>query len=136
MLYFMTVYLIASTIDERNARSYRLLFCLSTGFLFLITICFTVQGMFGQHVWIIDRDYPGGPSAYIQEHISVWYRTLGIAASAMLNLMSDGFLVRPNIHPIALPPLTILFTAISLLRRLERLETCRHSVHYLRRHVR
>ena len=123
MFYFATATLILRNKDERNRRSFRIFFYLSTGILVMITIYVSVQATFGQEMWIGNADYPGGSGAYLVDHAAVWYQTFGTTASVVLNVLSDGFLVRP---PTASPWYYILTTpsdlvAISLLRRLARL---------------
>ena len=60
----------------------------------MITIYVAVQAIFGEEMWILNVDYPGGSEAYFVDHVSVWYQTLGTTASVVLNFLSDGFLVR------------------------------------------
>ena len=61
--------------------------------LILVTIFVVVQSVFGQEMWIVNADYPGGSAAYLATHAAVWYQTMGTTASVMLQLMSDGLLV-------------------------------------------
>ena len=94
MFFFATVKLIGRNKDERNRRSFRIFFYFSSGILAMITIYVAVQAAFGQEMWIVNVDYPGGSGAYMVDHAAVWYQTLGTTASVVLNVMSDGFLVR------------------------------------------
>lgn len=93
MLYFASTTIILRNKDPRNAKSFRLFLYLSTGLLLMITIYVAVQAVFGQEMWIVHADYPGGSGAYLADNAAVWYQTLGSAASIVLNLMSDGLLV-------------------------------------------
>ncbi len=61
----------------------------------MITIYVAVQAVFGQEMWIVHADYPGGSGPYLADHAAVWYQTLGSAASVVLNFMSDALLVSP-----------------------------------------
>ncbi|KAL1943547.1 hypothetical protein VTO73DRAFT_3992 [Trametes versicolor] len=129
MLYFASTTIILRNKDPRNAKSFRLFLYLSTGLLLMITIYVAVQAVFGQEMWIVHADYPGGSGAYLADNAAVWYQTLGSAASIVLNLMSDGLLLyrcyvvwedwRPIIFPgflylgtAALGIMTCVFTGI------------------------
>ena len=101
MLFIATVTLIGRNKDERNQRSFRIFFYFSSGILAMITIYVAVQATFAQQMWIDNADYPGGSGAYLADYAAVWYETFGTTASVVLNIMSDGFLVR---RPIMLSP--------------------------------
>ncbi len=95
MLYFASVGLIMQNRRGTGGkRSDRLFLSLSTGLLAMITIYVAVQSVFGEEMWIVNADYPGGSGQYLADNAAVWYQTLGSAASIVLNLMSDGLLVR------------------------------------------
>ncbi|EIW52672.1 uncharacterized protein TRAVEDRAFT_53114 [Trametes versicolor FP-101664 SS1] len=95
VLYFASVGLILQ--NRRGGtggkRSDRLFLSLSTGLLAMITIYVAVQSVFGEEMWIVNADYPGGSGQYLADNAAVWYQTLGSAASIVLNLMSDGLLM-------------------------------------------
>ncbi|KAI0062058.1 hypothetical protein BV25DRAFT_1825922 [Artomyces pyxidatus] len=76
---------------RRSADRFFMLF--STVNLILITIFVAVQSVFGEEMWIVNADFPGGQGAYMQEYAAVWYQTMGTTASIALNLFSDGFLI-------------------------------------------
>jgi hypothetical protein len=44
-------------------------------------------------MWIVNAGFEGGSAAYLAMYASVWYQTMGTAASIMLQLMSDALLV-------------------------------------------
>ncbi len=93
-LYFTSVWLMLHGRERRDrGRSNRIFLVLSTGLLCMITIFLIVQAMFGQEMWILNEDYPGGTAQYFADHAAVWYETLGSASSVVLSLMSDAFLV-------------------------------------------
>ncbi|KAI0710890.1 hypothetical protein C8Q76DRAFT_75058 [Earliella scabrosa] len=92
LLYFASVSIILNGKD-RSRRDNRLFLCFSTGLLAMITIYVAVQAVFGQEMWILHKDYPGGSAAYLADNAAVWYQTMGSAASVVLNLMSDGLLL-------------------------------------------
>lgn len=66
----------------------------STALVLLNTIYWTTQAYFGQMMWVIHTDYPGGQDAYWNDFASVWYQTWGTVACVMCNLMNDALLVR------------------------------------------
>ncbi|KAG6334202.1 hypothetical protein ID866_4887 [Astraeus odoratus] len=65
----------------------------STITVFLATIFVSTQVIFGEQMWIIHYDYPGGMGKYYTDHSSVWYQTLGHGAMVALQLSSDGLLI-------------------------------------------
>ena len=93
MLYFGTIWLILNNKGRRTKNRDMRLFVFSTVLLLMITIYVAVQAVFGEEMWIVHADYPGGSAQYLADNVAVWYETLGSAASVVLNLMSDGLLV-------------------------------------------
>ncbi|PIL34472.1 hypothetical protein GSI_03249 [Ganoderma sinense ZZ0214-1] len=96
VLYFASVRLIMQgryRVGEARRRSDRRFLYLSTGLLLMITVYVAVQAVFGEEMWIVHVDYPGGSAQYLADNAAVWYQTLGSAASIVLNLMSDGLLI-------------------------------------------
>ncbi|KAI1784829.1 hypothetical protein LXA43DRAFT_190835 [Ganoderma leucocontextum] len=96
VLYFASVRLILknrSMVGEARKRSDRRFLYLSTGLLLMITIYVAVQAVFGEEMWLVHVEYPGGSGQYLADNAAVWYQTLGSAASVVLNLMSDGLLI-------------------------------------------
>ncbi|KAI0354393.1 hypothetical protein OH77DRAFT_496706 [Trametes cingulata] len=94
VLYFASISIILSGKDRSRAGN-RFFLYFSTGMLLMITIYVAVQAVFGEEMWIVNADYPGGSAQYLADNAAIWYQTLGSAASIVLNLMSDGILVRP-----------------------------------------
>ena len=93
MLYFMTVRIMLSR-KHRHAPRDKWFLCFSTALLCLNTIFVATQAVFGEEMWIVNANYPGGMDAYLGDFASVWYQTLGTAASIVLNLLADGLMVR------------------------------------------
>ncbi|KAI9068958.1 hypothetical protein FKP32DRAFT_1641584 [Trametes sanguinea] len=93
VLYFASVWLILQARGRTSKRSDRLFLFFSTGLLLMITIYVAVQAVFGQEMWIVNANYPGGSGQYLADNAAIWYQTLGSAASVVLNLMSDGLLI-------------------------------------------
>ena len=92
----------------------------------MITIYVAVQAVFGQEMWIVHADYPGGSGQYLADNAAAWYETLGSAASVVLNLMSDGLLVS---HCYTLSTFAHYRTDLPHIRRLERLANCHLSLY-------
>ncbi|KAI0327474.1 hypothetical protein GY45DRAFT_1338797 [Cubamyces sp. BRFM 1775] len=92
VLYFM---IIRTMLDPKHKgpRSDRFFVFFSTALLCLNTVFFATDTVFGEEMWIVHADYPGGQDAYLEDNASVWYQTLGTAASIVLNLLSDGLLI-------------------------------------------
>lgn len=67
-------------------------------FLFIIgTINLACSIRFNEDAWINDRNYPGGPYAFILEQQSMPILTLGNTCSIIASFMADGLLVCTNI---------------------------------------
>ncbi|KAH9850923.1 hypothetical protein C2E23DRAFT_734006 [Lenzites betulinus] len=95
VLYFMTVRAMFNPKQRRmdSRRSDRFFVFFSTALLCLNTIFVATEAVFGEEMWVINADYPGGQDAYLGDFAAVWYQTLGTAASIVLNLLSDGLLI-------------------------------------------
>ncbi|KAI0354383.1 hypothetical protein OH77DRAFT_1548346 [Trametes cingulata] len=78
---------------RKPSSSHKFLMVFSTVLLVLNTVFVGTQAGFGEHMWILDVPYPGGADQYLTDYASVWYQTLGTAASILLNLLSDGLLI-------------------------------------------
>ncbi|KAI0755632.1 hypothetical protein C8Q74DRAFT_1373406 [Fomes fomentarius] len=77
-------------------RSHRLnvfLVLFSSLLLLLNTVYVSTEALFGEQMWITNKDYPGGQDAYVEDFASVWYQTFGTTASIVLNLTSDALLI-------------------------------------------
>ena len=100
MFYLMSARLILkSRRGKQQGQSNKWLLVLNTGLIVMITIYFIAQNFFGQEMWIINEGYQGGSGQYYADHAAVWYQTMGSAASVILCLISDAFLVRyPTSH--------------------------------------
>lgn len=66
----------------------------SSVMLLLITIRIASEGVYGQKMWLVDRNYPGGPVAYGEAHASDVYMDLGATAVVILQQMADALMVR------------------------------------------
>ena len=63
--------------------------------LFLVTtaIHVAVQAVFGEEMWIVHVDYPGGSARYYSNFASVWYQTLDMVGGVLMNVGTDGYQV-------------------------------------------
>ncbi|KAI0690654.1 hypothetical protein C8T65DRAFT_587746 [Cerioporus squamosus] len=91
VLYFMALRQILAIRRKRTSMD-TFLACFCTALVLLNTVYWTTQVYFGQMMWIVHADYPGGSDAYWARYSSVWYQTWGIAACVLSNLMSDALL--------------------------------------------
>jgi hypothetical protein len=91
-LYFNTMKVLWRK-KEKDPRATRFYMIYSTASFFLITIFLVVEAMFGQEMWIINANFPGGSAAYLATYAAVWYETMGTTAAVILQLMSDGVLI-------------------------------------------
>ena len=66
----------------------------STVMLVLITIWVAALATFGQKMWLLDRNYPGGPMAYHTANSSSLYMDFGRMALIILQQMTDALTVR------------------------------------------
>ncbi|CDO73851.1 hypothetical protein BN946_scf185016.g8 [Trametes cinnabarina] len=92
----LTVYILTIQAIRRRRQATstdKLLIAFSTAILLLNTIFVATESVFGEEMWIVNADYPGGSSAYIEDFASVWYQTFGTAASIVLNLFSDALMI-------------------------------------------
>ena len=65
----------------------------SSMMVFSITIWIVTSMIFGQKMWLLDTNFPGGPDAYWEKNISVWYMAWSLSAAILLQLMTDGLMV-------------------------------------------
>lgn len=56
--------------------------------LFCVTVWVATQAMFGQEMWILQANYPGGGDAYWNNNIAVWYVDWGTTSVIVLQLMN------------------------------------------------
>ena len=94
LLYFKTIRILLSNKGARKKSNiFYALF--SSMMVFSITIWVATQALFGQQMWLLDSDFPGGPDAYWSANIWVWYMDWGTTAVILLQLMTDGLMVGP-----------------------------------------
>lgn len=96
ILYGMTMKVLLK--NKRKTRSDKFFMFFSSALLVLITIFVATEAVFGEEMWIVNANYPGGQAAYLGAYAAVWYQTLGTASSFVLNLLADGLMasiIRP-----------------------------------------
>jgi len=92
MLYFTTMKRLYKN-KHHGRLSYKFFMFFSTAALILITIYQSTESYFGQEMWIINANYPGGQAAYMATYANVWYQTMGTASTVVLSAMADGLLI-------------------------------------------
>ncbi|PIL34464.1 hypothetical protein GSI_03240 [Ganoderma sinense ZZ0214-1] len=93
MLCLLTAEAMAKKRRAHRARSDLLLMTFNGASLLLNTIYVATEAVFGQEMWIEKASYSGGQDAYLRDHESVWYQTLGTSASIVLNLLSEALMI-------------------------------------------
>lgn len=93
VLYLKTMHVLLSP-EGRRKKSDVLYAIFSTVMLLMITLWVSTQAVFGEEMWLVNAGYPGGPDAYWASYASVWYMDLGTTAITVLQLMTDGLMVR------------------------------------------
>jgi hypothetical protein len=92
--FFTSVLCISNRPDDyRKGRTFYVVF--GGILLALTTIEIALDALWGQYMWIDDRNYPGGPLEYFVETGDAWYNVVGLAAGALVNILGDGLLVCP-----------------------------------------
>jgi len=93
VLYFQTMSQLLRRDRDRMTKSDKFFIGYSTALLILITIFMSTEALFGEEMWVLHANIPGGPAAYFEQNASIWYQTWGTAASVVLNWLADGFMI-------------------------------------------
>ncbi|EMD34961.1 hypothetical protein CERSUDRAFT_116481 [Gelatoporia subvermispora B] len=89
VIFSMCTYYIIQENKASNAKWFALVCALfASG---TINICMNIH--FNELTWIDERNYPGGPLAFLLEQQSVWTNTLGNSASLVATFLADGLLI-------------------------------------------
>ncbi|KAJ2968231.1 hypothetical protein NUW54_g13280 [Trametes sanguinea] len=78
VLYYQIVRIMLNP-KHKQARSDKFFLFFSTALLCLNTVFVATEAVFGEEMWIVNANYPGGQDAYLDDFASVWYQTLGTA---------------------------------------------------------
>ncbi|KAF8552788.1 hypothetical protein OG21DRAFT_1442944 [Imleria badia] len=88
VLYFKTMRVFQAR--RREPRDFDAFYAVfSTVMVILITIWVSADVMLGQKMWLLDRNYPGGPMAYLGAHPSI----VGATAVLILQQMADSLMI-------------------------------------------
>ncbi|EED84215.1 predicted protein [Postia placenta Mad-698-R] len=94
VLYLTTMYWLLEKKRKHTRRDSDKFFMFFSTVLFTMsTINLIVESIFGEEMWIVNADYPGGMNAWFAANASVWYETMGSAAGVVLNLFADGLMI-------------------------------------------
>lgn len=97
MLFVLTMQAIMRKRHSRETR-FDIVWTICSGAALLLNTAYVAtEFVFGQEMWIVSAKQPGGQAAYLADHASVWYQTLGTAASILLNLLTHALMVRGSI---------------------------------------
>ena len=93
MLYFLTMRRLLARRAQEKTRGNTFLIFFSTALLILITIFMSTEAIYGEEMWVVQSDFPGGPDAFFVEKANIWYQTLGTTSFITLQLLADSLLV-------------------------------------------
>ena len=92
VLYYKTVTILLSNRGaHRKSKLFYALF--SSIMVFGMTVWIATAAIFGEKMWLVHSDFPGGPDMYWKKNISVWYMAWASSASILLQLMADGLML-------------------------------------------
>lgn len=92
VLYFRTMVILLRNRGEH--KKFSLFYALfSSMMVFSITVWVATQALFGEKMWLLDSDFPGGPDAYWNAHIWIWYMDWAATGIIALQLMTDALMV-------------------------------------------
>ena len=95
VLYFRTMRILLNCGSKHN-QSDMFYAVFSSVMLLLITVWIFATATLGQKMWVLNQNYPGGPLAYAEAHVSDIYMNFGTTAGIILQQMTDGLMVRPS----------------------------------------
>ncbi|EMD31804.1 hypothetical protein CERSUDRAFT_119374 [Gelatoporia subvermispora B] len=93
VLYYQTMRQLLKPSRDQRTRSDKFFMFFSTAMLLLITINVATEAVFGEEMWIVNANFPGGANAYLGANASVWYQTMGTTSFVALNLLADGLML-------------------------------------------
>ncbi|KAI9568748.1 hypothetical protein HD554DRAFT_2097758, partial [Boletus coccyginus] len=92
ILYFKTIRILLS--NRGSHKNTNLFFALfSTMMVFSVTVWVASQAIFGENMWLLNSDFPGGAYAYWNTMLSVWYMTWRTVEVIILQLMTDALMI-------------------------------------------
>ncbi|KAJ7124760.1 hypothetical protein C8R43DRAFT_1135441 [Mycena crocata] len=117
-MFFLSSYFLLHSSDARKESFFYISY--SSVMLLLWTTASSCNAIFGQFIWIDHRDVLGGPAAYLDDHLSAWYNTLGTVAGICMNFLADGlllyrcYIIWGSSWKIIVLPVIIYFGAMSM----------------------
>jgi len=93
LLYFKTIHILLSNRGGARKKSNIFYALFSSMMMLSITVWVATQALFGQQMWLLESDFPGGPDAYWSANIWVWYMDWGTTSVIILQLMTDGLMI-------------------------------------------
>ncbi|OCH85525.1 hypothetical protein OBBRIDRAFT_798064 [Obba rivulosa] len=93
VLYYLTLKHLVSHEGRQNTKHEKFLIGFSTALLILITIFMATDAVFGEELWVVNQNFPGGTEAWFGLNVSVWYQTMGTASVVALNWLADGLMI-------------------------------------------
>ncbi|KAJ6626873.1 hypothetical protein B0H10DRAFT_1780350 [Mycena sp. CBHHK59/15] len=119
IMFFLSSYLLLRSSTDARKESFFYIFY-SGVMLVLWTVASSCNAVFGQFIWIDNRDVLGGPAAYLGANLSAWYNTLGTVTGICMNFMADGlllyrcYIIWGSSMKIIVLPVLIYFGAMSM----------------------
>ncbi|PPR07510.1 hypothetical protein CVT24_006879 [Panaeolus cyanescens] len=93
ILYFWTMKGLFGKGNRNSPRSRRFFALYSTALFLLLTIDIAINAFWGETMWIIGRNGPGGVPGWFVENVSVWYQTFGSTTVVAMIFMGDALLL-------------------------------------------
>lgn len=98
VMYFLTLQGLLRKNNHNSAKSRKFFAIYSTILLLLLTVDISVNAVWGELMWIVGRNGPGGVPGFIATQTSAWYQTMGSTAVVCMIFMGDALLVCTVIH--------------------------------------
>ncbi|KAF8553256.1 hypothetical protein OG21DRAFT_1414658 [Imleria badia] len=122
VLYYKTMGILLSN-RRANTKAYLFYALFSSIMVFGLTVWIATAVIFGEKMWLVDSNFPGGPDMYWKKNISVWYMAWAMSAVILVQLMTDGLRIyrcwiiwdsyRAIVVPIILWLSTLVFGVLS-----------------------
>ncbi|OCH85531.1 hypothetical protein OBBRIDRAFT_762823 [Obba rivulosa] len=93
VLYYLSMRQLLKPARDQRTRSDKFFMFFSTALLLLTTVNIATEAVFGEEMWIVNANFPGGADAYLGANASVWYQTMGTTSFVALNLLADGLML-------------------------------------------
>ena len=95
VLYHKTMRIFLGRIRKRHESD--VFFAAFSTVMFILATGWTViDAVIGEDIWLLDRNYPGGPVAYLSGPPSDWSNRVRTVVVIILQQMTDGLMVGPT----------------------------------------